>query len=272
MQKKCFQFIIASIFIATNPLAADFDQGARSPTAFHERDPFFRPVVDQPCDPTAEDTIPCEGQSIHNTNDPNLEERDDEHHHHHHHHHHHVHKDHHSEDSDEEAFVCGSYSNFTIQHQRGYHQPIHVTPGGDHVTIEDGSVWQISQDDMYKTREWCFGEPVLIYPNYSWFSSYAFIFFNIKRGDFVKTNMSLTPLLDGECGLYRMYIYSIDYVNQIVTLNDFSVWQISSFDRGAFLNWIPGDTVIIGVNTMWIANPHILFNTTRRNIANCNCK
>lgn len=161
-------------------------------------------------------------------------------------------------------------ATYFTTHPGAFHNPLSVSLLGDTIELEDGSVWAVSSSDSYKTMNWLTTDLLVITPNHEWFSIYEYCVTNQNTGMTVRVNMVLGPLFDA---LFRHWIVAIDYVSDRVWLDDGSVWDLALGDYSAFQKWLPGDTVIIGVNDGWFSsyNPNILINVNVLNHARSTC-
>jgi hypothetical protein len=161
-------------------------------------------------------------------------------------------------------------STYATTHTGAFHNPLSVSVFGDSITLEDGSIWAVSSSDSYKTLNWLTTDLLVITPNHEWFSMYEYCITNQNTGMTVRVTMVLGPLYDA---LFRNWIVAIDYVLDRVWLNDGSVWDMAIGDYTVLQKWLPGDTVIIGVNDGWFAsyNPNILINVNVANYARGTC-
>ncbi|CCB90400.1 hypothetical protein WCH_CX17680, partial [Waddlia chondrophila 2032/99] len=93
---------------------------------------------------------------------------------------------------------------------------------------------------------------------------------NLNTGAKVKVNLSLGPIYNG---IYTHWILAIDYSNREVYLEDGSVWKMSWWDSSIVNQWLPNDTVIIGINDGWFSgsNPNMLINVNMNDHAIGNC-
>jgi hypothetical protein len=164
------------------------------------------------------------------------------------------------EPTDEELVAKKTYYT---SHKGAFHRPIAVTPLGDEVTLEDGSVWKIKYDHRYKTLDWLAGDNILVLPNHAWFSSYYYRLVNQNTGADVETNLFLGPIYNG---VYTHWIVAIDYFNNEICLEDGSTWKIAGGDYGRLKKWLVNDTIIIGINDSWFSSkPNILINVNMLN-------
>lgn len=146
------------------------------------------------------------------------------------------------------------YDEYYTTHPGAFHQPVAVSPYGDTIELEDGSVWTARSYDRYKTLDWMMGDSILIAPNHNWFSLYDFKLINQNTGAHVEVNLSLGPYYNG---FHTRWIQSIDYYNRIIVLDDHSVWNMSKYDRSIIYNWAVNDTVIIGINDGWLVGDYV---------------
>jgi hypothetical protein len=124
--------------------------------------------------------------------------------------------------------------------------------------LEDGSTWNIVNSQRYIIQNW-YTTDVLYLTQNSWLSAYKYVIVNDTLGTQVEVNQYTCAILGGA---YTRYVTSIDYTYGIATLNDGTVWIINSSDMSYLQNWLPGDTVTLGINSGWFKSesPYILVN------------
>lgn len=161
-------------------------------------------------------------------------------------------------------------TTYYTSHEGAMHHPIAVSFKGDNVELEDGSIWKVSSNDRHMTLDWMTGDIIIIVPNHTWFSSYDYRLVNLNTGANVKVNLSLGPIYNG---IYTHWILAIDYNKREVYLEDGSVWKMSWWDSSIVDQWLPNDTVIIGINDGWFSggNPNMLINVNMNDSAIGNC-
>lgn len=120
-------------------------------------------------------------------------------------------------------------------------------PYGDSVQFEDGSICSIFSVDAYKTLNWLTSDNILIMPNtdYMWSSLYPYVLQNQQTGVRVQATFIAAPWVDGA---YSRWIYSIDYYNRQICLNDSSVWTVPVSESWILNSFLPGDYVFMGFN------------------------
>ncbi len=151
-----------------------------------------------------------------------------------------------------------------IYYPKSAHWIVALSAFGDSIGIEDGSVWQVNGYDIDLIHYWFPDDPVTITQNRDWFSSYKYLIVNQNNGSSVAANLSLGPIIDEEHSLQIAYI---DHYNDLLEISDHSHWKISSRDHYLFLEWAPGDYIIVGVNNGCdSSSPFILINS---NMDNC---
>ncbi len=116
------------------------------------------------------------------------------------------------------------------------------------IDLEDGSGWQIHDNDREVVSNWRVNDPLIITQNHRWFSSYKYRILNKSDGTEVETNLKVGPL---KGGVHTRYIRSIDYSHREISLTDGTHWEISTYDMYRFNNWQVGDGVILGTNSGW---------------------
>ncbi len=146
-----------------------------------------------------------------------------------------------------------------IYHSGADHYAVNVSPMGDIIELQDGSVWQISEEDRKIVKEWLRSDTLNLIPNDNWFSSYDYQLKNLITLTNARVNLFLPPLLDSP---YTYRIQQIDYEQNELTLSDGSDWEMSWFDDKIIAKWKPDDMVILGYNDGWWKsfNPYILLN------------
>lgn len=170
------------------------------------------------------------------------------------------------ESEDEELSARGYYYN---SHEGAYHRAVAVSYYGDQVTLEDGSLWNVSSWDAWKTLNWYTTDTILVMQNKWMFSSYKFMLVNQNTGKEVEVNLALGPYY---LGAYTHWIVAIDYYNSQIILEDNSVWDMNFFDSSIINKWLINDTVIIGVNESGSSlRPNILINVNVLNYARGIC-
>jgi len=154
-------------------------------------------------------------------------------------------------------------------HPATYQHSASISFFGDMVELMDGSVWDIAYSDTYKTAGWFLTDLIVITPNHSWFSSYGFRLTNQSTGESVAANLSLGPIAPNYYSVYTHWIVAIDYIYNIVYLEDGTSWHMSAFDDSIVNQWVAGDVVIVGVNDGWLSSskPNVLINVAMLNYA-----
>lgn len=161
----------------------------------------------------------------------------------------------------EETTLAPRAAHYATTHEGAYYIPVAVSPLGDNITLDDGSIWSIDPEHTSKTVDWMTSDRVVIIPSTSWFSPYLFRLVNLKNNMIADANLSVGPDL---YGMRTRKVKSIDLEAREVRLSDGSVWEISRFDQDDLKNWLADDIVLIGINDGWFAglNPNILINVS----------
>ncbi len=167
----------------------------------------------------------------------------------------------------------GMNSSVTVDytsHMGAYHHPMIITPLGDAVELEDGSIWSVSYSDRNKTYNWLTSDTLKITPNKSWFSSYKYRFTNLNTNESIEVNLIERPIYNG---VYTHWIVQIDSLHDQLCLEDGSVWSLSGFDYSIYRKWIINDTVIIGHNDGFLSStrPNILINCDTNDHVDARC-
>lgn len=137
---------------------------------------------------------------------------------------------------------------FLTTHPGALHFVTAVTlPYGDPVQLEDGSIWSLYTGDNYKTLNWLTTDNILIIPNRNpvWYSIYPYCLLNQQTGVSVQASPCAAPWYNG---FFSRWIYSIDYYNCQLLLNDGSIWNVPYSDSWILNGFLPGDYVIMGFN------------------------
>lgn len=160
---------------------------------------------------------------------------------------------------EEGRISAGWLFNPTLSHHGSHHHAINISPKGDTLELEDGSIWSTSHGDRHKSKDWLPEDILTLTPNHSWFSSYDYRFNNQTTGSSIEVNITLGPLLANK-NVHR--IFAMDAAKGILTLTDGSQWDMSWFDRAIVDEFQVHDFVILGTNDGWWKsfNPNIIFN------------
>ncbi|EFB42636.1 MULTISPECIES: hypothetical protein [Parachlamydia] len=161
------------------------------------------------------------------------------------------------------------FTGYYTTHQGVYQRPYLVAYDGGSVELYDGSIWTVCSYDRYKTLNWLTSDSIIVTPNSNFFSIYDYCLVNLNTNVTVQVNLFAGPLYNG---IYTYYITGIDYVNDLVYLNDGSSWGISVFDSSTSAKWFLNDTVILGVNNDPLSiRPNILINVNMLNYVRATC-
>ncbi len=141
------------------------------------------------------------------------------------------------------------------------HHPVHYSPGGETVELENGSIWRVDDRDAALVRNWIRTDELLIAPNYTWWSTYPFRLVNVGTKSSVQVKLKMGPF---EQSKHNRWITSIDYAAQELWLDDGSRWSMSGLDSAISKKWLVDDNIIIGTNDDWLSYsmPNILINVT----------
>jgi len=142
--------------------------------------------------------------------------------------------------------------------QRPWYYINNVGSRGRTLITHDETVWEISGNHSFKTCRWCPGSPVVITPNYSWFSSYDYILKNQETGEFAEADLSQGPLIE-----YALFIQYVDPYQGYLQLTNGSHWYTDISAR--LLTWKTGQAILIGENDAWFGRKNILININENN-------
>lgn len=177
------------------------------------------------------------------------------------------------EEYKEEGMVAQSV--YYTSHPAAYHTFYRNWDYGMKVELNDGSIWSVASKDQWKVNTWYSTDIILIKQNFSFFSPYDYELVNQRCGDRVDVNLLELEILPYDSTFFgqRSWVISIDYFNNIVTLQDGSVWTVSFDDDSTLATWRLGDVVIIGVNDGWdnTIRPNLLINFNTLNDVRANC-
>lgn len=168
------------------------------------------------------------------------------------------------------GFNASSVTVDYTSHMGAYHHPLIITPLGDAVELEDGSIWSVNFNDRNKTYNWLTSDTLKITPNKSWFSSYKYRLTNLNTNESIEVNLIERPIYNG---VYTHWIISIDSLHDQLCLEDGSVWSLSGFDYSIYRKWILNDTIIIGHNDGFLSStrPNILINCDTNDHVDARC-
>lgn len=171
-------------------------------------------------------------------------------------------------DGCDKRIEAGWLFNPTLTHPGAIHIALNISPKGDTIELEDGSIWSTSHKDRSKTVDWLPSDVLTLTPNHSWFSNYGYRFTNQTTGSSIEVEITLGPVL-GNMTTHR--IFAIDNNKGTITLYDGSVWDMSWFDREVVSKFMVNDIVILGTNDGWWKsfNPQIMFNISTLKHARC---
>lgn len=126
------------------------------------------------------------------------------------------------------------------------------------IEIEDGSYWEVVEEDRYILNHWKREDQLIITPNYNWFLSGDYYITNKNNNTYVRVELCAEPV---PFGPYSHWIVAIDRMSGHITLENGATWCIYSKDNSIFGEWEINDHVIIGVYDNWL-HPfnHILIN------------
>lgn len=93
---------------------------------------------------------------------------------------------------------------------------------GKTLTTTDETIWEISGSDASKLANWTPNSPIVITPNYSWFSSYDYILQNKWSNESVRANLSQGPFVK-----HAVFIQQIDTQFGAIRLSNGTTWKAS---------------------------------------------
>lgn len=135
-------------------------------------------------------------------------------------------------------------------------------PQAVYMRLGDGSIWRINEEDVWLTQDWLSSDPLHLMENKSWFAGkYHYYLYNTNTCTKVRICPEMGPK---HSWALRRYIHDRNLYTNEVVLNDGSFWKISSMDSNKFANWLPDDSILVGVNDDWLSykRPNLLINLT----------
>ncbi|MBI5274670.1 MAG: hypothetical protein HY860_06440 [Chlamydiales bacterium] len=135
-----------------------------------------------------------------------------------------------------------------------YHSPYRlvrsVDPSGRTLEMDDSAIWVIANSSQREVIRWLKNDPLIIYPCLwpAWYGG-SFWIFNEKLGTYAYADLSLGPVINGDC---TNHIIQIDFYRGEIVLRDArgyqNLWRVSTSDLNLLTNWRLGDSIIIGSN------------------------
>lgn len=173
----------------------------------------------------------------------------------------------------QEEIVAKSIDPTYTTHQRSIHRFRGFAPGGE-IELEDGSCWSVRLDQRQTIMSWLPHYDDLVIVPAGWWArnryDMQFSIYNIRTGQTVDANVTMTPYPNGEWTLYiRQVVPFSDY--PYLELSDGSIWILHNSERHIWgenlygvLKWRPGDLIVIGNNKGLGSyfNPNILINVS----------
>lgn len=153
------------------------------------------------------------------------------------------------EEEKEKSACCYVFDRYpAISNSGAFRWKKIVSPNGESVELDDGSVWKVNKYDGYKVLSWKVSDELVITQNHRWFTSYQYRIINQATGTSIEANLFLGPIVNG---IASRYASSIDFHNGLALLTDGTQWEICPSDFSLFANWANGDAIIIGFNSGW---------------------
>jgi hypothetical protein len=156
--------------------------------------------------------------------------------------------------SEEDVVMGAYYSDYPRIFEGSHHWPAGRSTNGDTIKLEDGTMWSIRKADAKLASDWRTDDRVIVRPNSSRLSIYAYELVNLDTGDILEASLAVGPLVDGA---YSLRIADIDLYRNRILIRDgagrTTTLSTSSFDREVIEGWQRGDYVVFGVNNDWSA-------------------
>lgn len=172
-----------------------------------------------------------------------------------------------------EKITNGAY--YFTSHEGAIHTAYSVSEFREKIKLNDGTIWSVSFSDRWKLIDWLITDGIFILPKHSFFSIYNYVLVNQRTGDYVDVNLCELEVLTYDPTYYgnRKWIIDIDYFGNYITLNDYSVWDITFDDDSIMKYWRIGDVVTIGINDGWDStlNPNLLIHFDSLNYVRADC-
>lgn len=147
-------------------------------------------------------------------------------------------------------------------------------PKGNIITIQDGTVWSVSEKDRDIAKTWRVHDEITVKPNSLTLwqkltgkkNVHEYRLMNLQTNETVAVNMSLGPF---KYNPNRRVIETIDLARGEIFLNDKTLWKIEPSDpaRQILRSWKKGHTIICGTNDTWfsLGSPFILISVDTDN-------
>lgn len=145
------------------------------------------------------------------------------------------------------------------QFPRVPHVLAELSPHGDAITFQDGSVWVIREKDQAAAKSWSHKAQLTVAPNASFFSKlfrrtqqYKYVIINLETGKSVQANLSKGPYTQSQ---YTRRIRRIDRQRGELYFTNGTLWQCTTKGpaKAIFDEWKVGDYVILGTNDSWFS-------------------
>lgn len=145
---------------------------------------------------------------------------------------------------------------------------------GSIITIQDGSVWSVKENDQEIVKSWPIHSELTIVPNALSFwnkltgsrPSHKYRIINLQSNQSVAVNLSLGPF---KYNPNTRKIESIDYSRGEVYLNNGHIWKVdlNRTTMQIFRDWQIGQAVICGTNDTWfsLGSPFIIISVEKDN-------
>lgn len=146
---------------------------------------------------------------------------------------------------------------------------VYILPPGLYVRLEDTSIWRVLDVDHWATQDWLSTDALHLTMNKTWFyTDYRFCLCNLNTRVKVRVKPEVGPK---RSWALRRFIYDRNLQTREVILNDGSFFKVSSYDDAQFANWLPDDSVVIGVNDGWLSykRPNLLINLSTNDFVRC---
>lgn len=131
--------------------------------------------------------------------------------------------------------------NFFERYYAAFHRPIAAAYNGSTLELSDGSVWTLKYfSDWAVVLSWLPRDSIVIEQN--GYSSLEYTLTNQTTNQTVNASLTLGPLYQGN---HTHWVVSKDTLWGTIQLEDGSKWE--PYFSSDVKNWLPNDTVIMGV-------------------------
>ncbi len=148
-------------------------------------------------------------------------------------------------------------------HPLAVHWMSSVSIFNDFITLEDGSMWEVHPMDYDKVMTFATTDRLMITRSFTFLFGDCYRLHNQANGFSIDVKLSVGPIFGTvQCHSIKM----IDYLTGNIWLEDGSCWHTCSNEDFRFLQWMPGDVIIVGSDDSFAcSHDSLLINVTVNN-------